>query len=194
MIPGTVCYSCYAFGGQYKVRNVKVAQQRRLEALAHPRWVDAIIFLLQRYHAEPLVKVPLGKRGVTRWRWNETGFHRWHDSGDLQSAEHLGQLCAVARATPRIKYWLPTQELGMVQYYAKAHAVPDNLLIRVSSVNMGEHVPRSWPWTSSVGDELSFAKLPSGAYHCPAPQQGHRCGSCRACWDPRVSHVVYSAH
>ena len=42
-IPGSVCFGCYALKGRYRFRPVKSAMERRLEALQHPGWVDAMI-------------------------------------------------------------------------------------------------------------------------------------------------------
>lgn len=67
-VPGSVCAGCYALKGNYRFGSVKSAQQRRLESLQHPRWVEAMITLL---HALDI-------------RW-----FRWHDSGDIQSPSHL---------------------------------------------------------------------------------------------------------
>ena len=64
-IPGSVCAGCYALKGRYRFSNVRLALARRLEALTHPRWVEAMTALIS----------------------GEKVF-RWHDSGDLQSAWH----------------------------------------------------------------------------------------------------------
>ena len=65
-IPGTPCWGCYAFKGRYNFSNVKDALTRRLESLAHRDWIPAMVVLIK------------GKK-----------YFRWHDSGDLQSAQHL---------------------------------------------------------------------------------------------------------
>ena len=172
--------------------------RKRLLAINHPAWTDAMVRLLAHVHSKPAIKVDLGIAGVrlkrtggSRYRYNEPGFHRWHDSGDLQSVSHLGAICEVARLTPTIKHWLPTQELGMVQSYVHAGGrIPDNLVIRVSSIMIDDPTRRSWPLTSSVFRD----KAPSGSHVCPAQHQEHRCGSCRACWSPSVQHVAYPFH
>ena len=46
-IPGSVCRGCYALKGRYRFSNVRLALARRLEALTHPRWVDAMVTLIQ---------------------------------------------------------------------------------------------------------------------------------------------------
>jgi hypothetical protein len=43
LIPGSVCCKCYALRGNYQWPAVKNAQARRLEAINHPQWVDAMV-------------------------------------------------------------------------------------------------------------------------------------------------------
>ena len=74
---GTPCYGCYAFKGRYNFPNVKDALTRRLESLTHPQWVEAMAVLIK------------GKK-----------FFRWHDSGDLQSVQHLINIMEVCKLTP----------------------------------------------------------------------------------------------
>lgn len=70
--------------------------------LSDPQWVPAMVRLLAHLHAEPFRRIDLGLRGkklarVGRRRWNDMGYHRWHDSGDLQSVEHLRKIIEVCR-------------------------------------------------------------------------------------------------
>lgn len=198
-IPGTTCHSCYALGGgaKYQMPRAALGLQKRLEAIHHPRWVDAMVRLLRHYHSGP-IKVDLGIAGVRlecaggqRYRYNPPGFHRWHDSGDLQSVEHFARIRSVVAATPTIRHWLPTQELRFIARYIRdGGSVPTNLTIRPSSIFVAGITPRSWPTISSV----FTMRPPAGAHVCPAPQQGHECRNCRACWDPAVAHVAYHIH
>ena len=48
-VPGSVCFGCYALKGRYRFRPVKAAMERRLEALQHPGWVDAMIQLIKTH-------------------------------------------------------------------------------------------------------------------------------------------------
>jgi hypothetical protein len=166
-IPGSVCHGCYAMKGHYEYGNVRVSHARRLKGLQHPQWVDAMVTLLANAGS---------------------GYHRWHDSGDLQSVNHLGLICEVARRTPRIRHWLPTRELKMVQDYAGT--IPPNLVIRVSATMIDGAATKAWPLTSTV----HTAKAPDGARTCPAPKQGNACGSCRACWNPNIPQISYHKH
>ncbi len=199
-IPGTACASCYALhgGGFYSRGNAVKGQRRRLVAINDPRWTAAMVEILLHAHASGRIRVDLGLVGVrlqrlggSRWRYNEAGFHRWHDSGDIQSVEHFAKICEVARRTPKIKHWLPTQELGFVRrFLARGGELPGNLVVRVSNVMIDSSPRRNWPHTSSV----FRLQPPDGAHRCPAPTQGNRCGDCRACWSSDVAHVAYELH
>lgn len=163
-LPGSVCSSCYAFRGNYQFGNVQRAQYRRLESLSHPCWVEAMIFLL---HAL------------------DVRYFRWHDSGDLQSPSHLGQIVAVALACPDVQFWLPTRERIFVYSWVKSNGpLPANLVVRVSAA-MIDGEPPAFPNTSTVV---------TGQASCPAPEQDGECGTCRACWNPEVKNVSYRKH
>jgi hypothetical protein len=165
LVPGSVCAGCYAFKGNYRFRNVKDAQYRRLEAIKHPRWVEAMIVLLHTLD--------------TRW-------FRWHDSGDIQSPSHLEKIVSVAQACPHINFWLPTREKVFVYTHLKRHgAFPENLVVRLSAAMVDGAPPEGPPHTSTV--------VTSG-HSCPAPEQNNECGTCRACWNPEVKNVSYRKH
>ena len=160
-VKGSPCYGCYAFKGRYNFSNVQLALKRRLEALESPLWVDAMVTLIKGQE-----------------------FFRWHDSGDIQSEQHLKNIFEVCKLTPETKHWLPTQER---QYLPDLEAVPDNLIIRLSGSKVDGPAPKAWPWTSSV---VTSSKTRT----CPAPEQGNECGSCRACWDKSTPNVAYGKH
>ena len=194
-VPGTSCSCCYVARTRQSWQNPLKAQEYRLAALAHPRWCDAMVRQLLHVHSKPQFRIDTGIKnakasGLQRWRYNDAGFHRWHDSGDLQSVDHLNNICEVARRTPAIRHWLPTQELGIVKRFVDAGGtIPRNLIVRVSSIMIDDDTRRAWPHTSSV-----FAFKEPFGHVCPAPQQGHRCGTCRACWLADVAHVSYELH
>jgi hypothetical protein len=160
-VKGSPCYGCYAFKGRYNFSNVQQALRRRLDALESPLWVDAMVTLIK---GQP--------------------WFRWHDSGDIQSEQHLKNIFEVCKLTPDTKHWLPTQER---QYLPKPEEVPENLIIRLSGSKIDGPSPKAWPWTSSVVTS-------SEARTCPAPEQNNECGSCRACWDKSTSNVAYGKH
>ena len=169
-IPGSVCHGCYAMKGNYTFPNVQGSQAKRLAGITDQRWVEAMVTLLD-------------KSGET--------YHRWHDSGDLQSVEHLAKIVLVAKATPSINHWLPTREGATVKQYVDAGGIiPKNLVIRISATMIDGPAPTWWGLTSTV----HTVRAPDGARTCPAPTQGNECGDCRACWSPEVKSVSYHKH
>jgi len=111
-------------------------------------------------------------------------FFRWHDAGDIQSDKHLENIFAVCRLTPETRHWMPTREAKFLSMHPDT--IPTNLIIRMSSHMIDQPAVKFWPWTSTVtsGHDAS----------CPAPKQGNKCGSCRACWNRSVSTVSYGKH
>ena len=102
-IEGTPCWSCYAFNGRYNFPNVKDALTRRLATLGHRDWVQALTLRLESLQdpqrGQAMAVLIKGKK-----------FFRWHDSGDLQSVQHLINIMEVCKLTPGTMHWLPTQE------------------------------------------------------------------------------------
>ena len=160
-VPGSVCHGCYALKGRYRFSNVRMALARRLESLKHPQWVEAMVALI---HGEP--------------------WFRWHDSGDLQSPEHLKQIFEVCNKTPETRHWMPTREARFLRLM-DPDIIPPNLIIRMSSHMIDQGPVKHWPWTSTV--------VTSGRT-CPAPEQGNSCQDCRACWDRSTPNVAYGKH
>ena len=112
-VKGSVCASCYALKGNYtRYPAIKAAQYRRLEAMKHPAWVDAMITVIKRQ------------------KW-----FRWHDAGDVQDLQHLNNIFKICEATPDTKHWLPTREAWIQN--AAEHRAPDNLTIRFSHADGG---------------------------------------------------------
>ncbi len=167
----TVCGSCYALKGRYVFANVQTAQYRRFALLDSPTWVSDFVDVLTHY---------ANKGGDV---------FRWHDSGDLQSLEHLEKICEVARRTPTVRHWLPTREYRIARQAIDAGIVPANLVIRVSAALIDGAAPDLGLPTSTVhksGDALGFV--------CGAPSRDGFCGDCRACWSPKVANVSYHVH
>jgi len=197
-IPGTICSSCYALRDRASWTNAQKAYSRRLAGTRAPEWVDAMVLILAHLHRNPRLRIDLGVTGQrrrargappeARYRWNETGYHRWHDSGDLQSVEHLEKIIEVCRRTPQIRHWLPTRETAILR--ACKMPIPDNLTIRVSATAIDGKVSGGWPFGSTV----HTVSPPAGAHECPAPNQEHMCGDCRACWSRAVPLVSYAKH
>ena len=160
-VPGTTCHGCYALKGRYRFKTTKRAMARRLQALTNPLWVQAMTALITGHK-----------------------YFRWHDSGDLQSVQHLKTIFEVCKATPETRHWLPTREHNLIQLM-DPNIIPTNLVIRLSATKVDGPAPRWWPWTSTVSTQDKT---------CPAPDQGGKCRDCRACWDRNVSNVTYAKH
>jgi hypothetical protein len=171
-IKGTTCNKCYALKGHYVFKPVRLAHKKRLAAIKKSEWVDYMAELLtQKY--KRLAKSRL--------------FHRWFDSGDLQSHEHLMKIFKVCELTPHIKYWLATREYKIISKI-KYKDIPKNLVVRASGIKIDGQPPKFWKWTSTV-----HTKKPIG-HVCPAYKQDGECGSCRSCWSRSVKQVSYKEH
>ena len=169
----STCANCYALKGRYVFQQTQDALDRRLEKVENnPKWVDAMVFLVL-------------------WYCTKTKVFRWHDSGDVQSLEHLLKIVEVAKCTPNVKHWLPTREVGIVQEYKKLYGdFPSNLVVRISAtmVNGVPHKFHEHSSTVATSYDLAIGHL------CPAPKQDNKCGDCRACWDTNVKNVTYLEH
>ena len=170
-VKGSVCHGCYALKGRYLFPATKAAMERRYQAMLDPYWAEAMIYL---------IKV----------RTKKIKYFRWHDSGDLQSVNHLEKICRIAKQTPDVKHWLPTREYKFVTEFIKQYgrkAIPDNLCIRISAHMVGQKPHKIFGLVASTVDSEI-------GYKCPAPTQGNNCGDCRACWDKSVINVDYHKH
>jgi len=138
-----------------------------------PEWVDYMAELLtQKY------------KNLDKSRL----YHRWFDSGDIQSYEHLMKIFEVCELTPHIKYWLATREYKLIDKI-KEEDVPKNLCLRVSAITVDGNQPKFWKWTSGVHKDK-----PAVGWECPAPKQNGECGNCRNCWSREVKQVSYKEH
>ena len=124
-IEGTPCFFCYAKKGNYtRYPAIKAAQYRRLKAIEHPQWVEAMAARIKNL------------------KW-----FRWHDAGDVQSVDHMTKILEVCKLTPDTKHWLPTQER---QYLPAPEEVPDNLIIRLSAAKVDGTAGNAWSHSSTV--------------------------------------------
>ena len=163
-VKGSTCSGCYALKGRYRFPNVKEAMARRLAKLHDPRWVDAMVTLI-----------------------NKQPVFRWHDSGDLQSVQHLKNIFEVCKQTPATAHWLPTREARFISLM-DPDVVPKNLKIVLSDhMNNQRVTPAWWPYTSGVTTDHNQVS-------CPASNQGNKCLDCRKCWDRGTSRVIYGKH
>ena len=164
-VPGTTCHKCYARTLQNLRPSVDKGWKANLDKwnAADPyRWVQAMAFQIKRYNTDG----------------------RWFTSGDLQSVEMLDAIVQVARMTPEVQHWLPTQERDMLDDYEGE--LPDNLTPRISASKVDGKLP-NYPNVSGVTRDK--AKVT-----CPASQQGNACLDCKACWSKDVHSIIYPQH
>ena len=178
-VENSVCSGCYARRIQKLRPSVNKGWTRNYESAvtmihSNPdKWVKACVFQIER-----------------QTKKLQEPFHRWFDSGDLDSIEQLIAICDVAKATPDIKHWLPTREIAIVrEFLAWFGDFPSNLCVRVSAPMIGDKPLGAFEYTSTVhrkGHKVHGHK-------CPAPDQGNNCGKCRACWTFK-GNVSYTKH
>jgi hypothetical protein len=170
-VVGSVCSKCYALKGRYPTSVVQNALDRRFAKLNDPQWVDAMTLAI----------------GGTE----SSGFFRWHDSGDIQSVEHLDKIVQVAKNLPEIRFWLPTREYAMVSQWLKENgSFPENLTVRLSALMLEGQPPVGI--AKRLG--LTTSGVSKSSFTCPASTQGNKCLSCRACWNKSVENVNYKTH
>jgi hypothetical protein len=175
-VKGSVCASCYAL----RIENFRKNCATRWEAnylaavtmidLNPERWSDACAYQIN----------------ITG-----TDYHRWFDSGDLQSVAMLRAIVQVAVKTPHVAHWLPTREARYVKDYLRQYGgFPSNLVVRVSSTMVDDPPRTGYSHTSTVH---THGTAHAGA-GCEARTRDNKCGPCRACWDPTVENVSYPKH
>jgi hypothetical protein len=186
--PGSVCSTCYAENAFYASwAPLAKGHSKRHDSLDHPRWVDAMTTLI--------------KHAVNA----DDPVFRWHDSGDLQSVDHLTRIVQVCWRTSKVRHWLPTREYEIVAEYLRdvAPTFPENLCVRLSAHMIDTepvvppellHLPTSTVHTAH-GHPVFTAREKRGAVECLAvAKRDNICGDCRACWDRRVTSVSYPQH
>ena len=142
-VKGSVCASCYALKGNYtRYPAIKAAQYKRLKAIRHPDWVQAMATLINSKKADVF---------------------RWHDSGDVQDKEHLQKIYEVCRLTPTKRHWMPTREAWIKQHLQDK---PANLVIRLSSPMVDQGPVTSWPNTSTVVTSGASCPAPKQNNEC----------------------------
>lgn len=179
-VEGSTCHRCYALKIQKMRPSVdqgwtsNLDKAVRMIASDPDRWIKFMSFQIDNAYL---------KTGQP--------YHRWFDSGDLQSLDMLKAIVGVCLATPHISHWLPTREAKIVRaYLAERGAFPPNLVVRVSATMIGDKPVAGYPHTSTVHRKTSDHT----GHACPASKQGNACGDCRACWSINVSNVSYPLH
>lgn len=172
-IKGSSCSICYAFNGNYRFKNVKLARMYNLTSIDltdWTEWINSMVLAILK---------------------TKNPHFRWFDSGDLQSIKHLEAIVQIAKAIPHVKFWLPTHEKGfVVKYLSDKHTqFPDNLIVRISAAMIDGKPTEAYPLTSTIhkhGDPIG--------QECIAYKQGGKCLDCRACWDKSIPNISYPNH
>lgn len=183
-IAGSTCSKCYACKGRYMFPNVKDAHERRKAGLDHPDFVKAFVTVLETAYLKS--RKTYERDGVTI---KENRF-RWHDSGDIQSLDHLMKINKIAEQTPYIDHWLPTREYGIVKRFLDCGMTfSPNLTVRMSAVMVGQVFPdrpMDLPFSTVGVDDEKVSP-------CSAYAQEGKCLNCRMCWD-KDKDVNYPLH
>lgn len=171
-VENSVCNKCYAFVGFYNYPNPKKALEKRYLSLTDPRWVASMTTLIGALE--------------------HSGYFRFHDSGDIQSAAHLENICQIARNLPHIKFWLPTKEIKFLSaYIASGKTFPKNLTVRLSAYIIDGSLPRA----AAKNLKIVVSGVTRGdKFTCPSSNQDGVCGTCRNCWSKKVKTVIYKKH
>lgn len=170
----STCANCYALKGFYNMPSVKNALEKRFEKVTQD---------LQAWQADMTLLIH---------NTNQSGFFRWHDSGDLQSVEHLRAINAIALALPNVKFWIPTREYKIVQEFTDSETVADNLIIRLSAYFKSSAPPLAT--AEAMGVHTSTVDFTDSAHICDAQEKGGRCMTCRKCWDKSLTNIDYPLH
>ena len=141
-IKNSVCEGCYALKGCYVFKVVQEAQYKRLEAIQHPDWVQAMATLINS---------------------KKPDVFRWHDSGDVQDVDHLEKIFEVCKLTPTKRHWMPTREAWIKDHMHKA---PANLVVRFSSPMIDQGPVKSWANTSTVSTKSRSCPAPDNNNEC----------------------------
>lgn len=205
-VKGSVCEGCYAHDkGHYPLNNVQRHLLRNFSALKNDpqRWASAMVNQIPRTQ-------------------DQLPFFRWHDSGDLDSPEHLAYLMAIAESLPDTMFWLPTREWDLTNKVVQARGgLPGNMALRLSlpmidqttdneineqrgieplpqrHIDMLEQFPQLL--TSSVISRPQFRQSVLDEDYCPASDPTNPINSCEgnrcsSCWDTGQGNVGYVKH
>lgn len=171
---GSVCEGCYALGGNYQRYKLPQKMLHKTERIQNPLWAEALVKLIKN-------------QGNTK----DKGYFRWHDSGDLQSIEHLRKIVEVCEMTPDVMHWLPTREYKIVKSYLVNYGeFPSNLVVRLSA-HMVDQKP---PSINNLNTSTVHKNGEAIGTECEAYKNNNECGDCRLCWDPKEKNISYKYH
>lgn len=220
----SVCETCYAESGSYQYVNNIIGQLAVFAwtqaAVEGGYFVRTMIEVIEKadYHLDKEVegggdpRVDLKFLRKSGWR----RFFRWHDSGDVWSAEYAAQVKQICdhfnprksgKGTPTL-FWMPTRawaSVGSSKWVAVNDDETSNLVIRPSAYNV--NAPAPTPEAAGPGNQ-SGSTVISGAvadafknqgyfdFDCPAAMSKQTCrqAQCRACWLHPDKVINYRLH
>tara|TARA_Y100000310_G_C20422653_1_gene687411 strand:+ start:78 stop:788 length:711 start_codon:yes stop_codon:yes gene_type:complete len=198
VVPGSVCNHCYARKGMYQFPVVKNALYKRHDILVKALNTDTSQF---KASFKTLLK-------------KQTHF-RWHDSGDIISADHLKLICEIAQENDHVQFWIPTREFKIVSDYFKVNTKPSNLIVRLSATKVDAIAPEKMarnhslvvsgvhtkntsyvPCDSKYTTDGTFTKNgePNTGFCSGTDTRSGKKVDCRKCWNPGVFSVSYPIH
>lgn len=176
---GSVCGSCYARKGNYRLPSVVDIQAARTA------WTRAAVAdgsFGQKMHCD-----------LAYLAWGDVQYFRIHDAGDFFSPRYVDAWAEVARSLPHVQFWAPTRSYlvrPILDRLVELNKLP-NVTIRPSALRMDEPAPVVEGL--SYGSGVAKKRFHETARMCPAPSQGNACQDCRACWN-NTGDVYYHAH
>ena len=183
------CALCYCDNrGRYKFEEYKACATKRTLSITNPLWTEALVYMINNEQ----------KKGYD--------YFRWHDSGDIQSLDHLEHIIVACICIPLVSHWLPTLEAGshiaqFVQKYGSIDKI-DNLCVRAStpfinkrpmpnkntgvraSVVIADDRTLRQEMVEFMNNNICPAKLHTG-------EDKGKCGKCRKCWDKDIDIISY---
>jgi hypothetical protein len=182
-----ICWGCYAQIGCYTLKTTADAQAARY---AWTRW--SMKTAARRKRWVKIMAAAINEKCAG-------DYFRWHDSGDVFSAQYARAISQVCKLTPTVKHWLPSRSYLLswgTRELSKVHA-NQNMVVRPSAVSINDSPPKieglGRGSTSHTTD-----KAPKGARECPKASKGNENKSCaeagcRLCWQ-NVSGASYYYH
>lgn len=162
------CKGCYAKGGNYRFKNVRLPREHNRVDWKRDGWVDDMVGLLKTEK-----------------------FFRWFDSGDVYSKGLAEKISEVVKKTPDTKHWIPTRsyKFEKIKRVLDDLASEPNASVRFSSDSIvGEYQ------AGFHGSTINSDSDDPSVFHCPAYKQEGKCLDCRACWNKDVPVVSYAGH
>ncbi len=206
----TVCGSCYAMGGFYRMPNVaRTLADRFAFVRASLREDGGSAFI-----AALAVAIACEAARDRASSGESTYLFRVHDSGDLFSDAYAMAWGKISDVLPNVRFWIPTREYyrPTMRAVLQLLAIRPNVALRPSAIFAVGRAPdlTAEGFAPGTGVAATLADVAPDAYVCPATVPGNvptcEANGCRMCWSKagqavpgysataRALPVVYLAH